>query len=106
MQLNDDYALTTHEDENGAEWEIKILFTYQPFEGPDYEEGREVYPGCDASIQNIQVERLEPIYIGGINTGDESWVLFDGATEKEEADWAVEIMEAINQEFIDNMGEQ
>ena len=101
MQLTDDNTALTHwTDEDGAEWDIKILFSYQPAEGPDYEDGHMTYPGCESGIVDMQVERWESYaYVA-------NWVLFDGATDKEEAEWAVEIHEAINQKFIDDMGEE
>ena len=58
----------------------------------------------DSAIVDIQVERRE-YTLASMGTQTE-WVLFDEATEAEEAEWCCEIMEAINQEFIDNMGEQ
>ena len=106
MKLNiDNTAETTWEGPEGEEWEVRILFSYQPSEpmqtNPDHPMfGR----GCDAGIVDMQVERREfTVLSNGTATG---WVLFDGATDSQEADWKIEIMEAINQEFIDNMGEE
>ena len=98
MKLTDDNTALTHwTDEDGAEWSIKILFSYQPAEGPDYEDGHMTYPGCESGIVGLQVERKG-------NGAD--WSIWNGATDKEEAEWAVEIHEAINQKFIDGMGEE
>jgi len=105
MKLTGDgTAETTWCDDNGAEWSVKIIFHYQPEEGPDYEEGQMVYPGCPAAIVDIQVERRE-YTLASMGTQTE-WVLFDEATEKEEAEWCCDIMEAINQQFMDNRDEE
>jgi len=90
MKLENGYALTHHEDEDGAEWDIRISYDYQPFEGPDYEDGHMVYPGCEAGIVDIQVERNEPIYDVA------NWVEYEEYTDKESDDWACEIHELIN----------
>ena len=105
MILNDDHALTYWTDNQDYEWEIKILFSYQPSKPMQTNPDHPMFgPGCDAGIVDMQVERREfTVLSNGTATG---WVLFEGATDKEEADWSVEIMEAINQEFIDNMGEE
>jgi len=93
--LGDGIARTYWTDEHDAEWYIRILFSYQPAERPDYEDGHMTYPGCDAGIVDMQVERLDL-------TG---WELFDEVTQKEMDDWSVEIMEAINQQ-VDDRGNE
>ena len=105
MILKDDHALTHWTDNQDHEWEIKILFSYQPSEPMQTNPDHPMFgPGCDAGIVDMQVERREfTVLSNGTATG---WVLFDGATDSQEADWSVEIMEAINQEFIDGMGEE
>ena len=103
MKLTDDNTALTHwtDPDTDAEWSIKILFSYQPAEGPDYEDGHMTYPGCDAGIVDMDIARKELV---GLDVWD--WVEFDGATDKEEDEWAIEIHEAINQKFIDDMGEE
>ena len=100
MKLTDDNTARTHwTDEDGAEWDIKILFSYQPAERMEPNPDHPMFgPGCDAGIVDMQVERWESYaYVA-------NWVLFDGATEAEEAEWCVEIMEAINQQAMDDRG--
>ena len=92
MKLQNGYALTTHEDEDGAEWQVRLSYDYQPFEGPDYEDGQMVYPGCESGVTEVTVERNEPIY------DVDNWVEFDEATDIELAGWAEEIHELINTE--------
>lgn len=65
-----------------------------------------VYPGCDAGIVDMQVERLEYQRAVGSEAMERAWVLFPYATDKEEADWAIEIMEAINQQWMDDRGNE
>ena len=104
MKLQDNSTALTHwEDDNGAEWDIKILFSYQPAERPDYEDGHMVYPGCEAGVVDIQVERRE-YTLESMGTQTE-WVLFDEATEAEEAEWSAEIMTVINQQGDDRGNE-
>ena len=98
MKLTDNNtALTQWEDEDGAEWDIKILFSYQPAERMEPNPDHPMFgPGCDAGIVDMQVERDEPIY------DVTNWVEFDGATDKEEAEWSCEIHELINQQGEDD----
>ena len=95
MILKDDYALTTHEDENGAEYDVKVFFSYQPFEAETLEG-----PAVEARVDELEVIRNEPIYDVA------NWVEYDGYSDSELKDLAAEIHELINQEFIDNMGEE
>ena len=112
MKLEDGVALTHWQEYDGTEWDIRIKFSYQESEGPDYEEGHMVYPGCDAGIVDMQVERKEYCFIkNGLVNFDGSaselkWVEFPYATDEEEAAWAVEILEAINQQFMDDRGNE
>ena len=66
--------LTTHEDDSGAEWDIKLTYTISPadFEFTPY--------------------RLEPYQIGGVESG-EHWVIWEGYSEKEESRWTAEIFD-------------
>ena len=104
MFIEVDLALTHWTDNHVFVWDVRISFDYQPSERPDYVDGHMTYPGCDAGIVDMQVERRE--FTRTSNGTASDWVEFKGATDSEVAEWAVEIMEAINQEFIDNMGEQ
>lgn len=102
MLLKDDYALTTHEDENGAEWDIRISFDYQPFEAAEYgKDGNCEYPGCESSVSITGTERLEPADIDVFE-----WMEWNNESDSQCKDWEAEIYEAINQEFIDNRGEE
>ena len=97
MKLTDDNTARTHwTDEDGAEWDIKILFTFQEFEpeqpNPDLPG---VGPKVDAGIVDMQIMRLDMW----------DWEKFDGATDKEEAEWAVEIHELINKQAADEAEE-
>ena len=92
MKLNDDGTAETHwEDENGAEWEVLILFTYQESEPMEPNPDHPMFgPGCDQEIVDIEVMRNEPVY------DVKTWYDFDGYTEREAADWKTEILELIN----------
>ena len=102
MKLNiDNTAETTWEGPEGEEWEVRILFSYQPSEPMQTNPDHPMFgPGCDAGIVDMQVERNEPIY------DVTNWVEYDGYTDSELKDLAAEIHELINQEFIDGMGEE
>ena len=101
MKLNNDSTALTHwYDDNDSQWDIKILFSYQPEEGPDYEDGHMVYPGCQAGIVDIQIERNEPIY------DVTNWVEFDGASTSDEATWAMEILTLITAGGNDDRGNE
>ena len=98
--LDDNTALTTHECDLGAEWDIKVSFGYQEFEpeqpNPDLPG---VGPGCEAGVMNGAVERNEPIY------DVDNWVEYDGYTENELKDLATEIHELINKQAADEADE-
>ena len=100
MQLKDDHALTTHECSMGAEWDIKVFFNYTKPTKPEYQDGLMVYPGDQEGVEIEATERNEPIYDVA------NWVEYDGYSDSEIKDLAAEIHELINQEFIDNMGEE
>lgn len=107
MKLEDGVALTHWEGDDETEWDIRIKFSYQESE-PEQRNPDHPYfgPGCDAGIVDMQVERLE--YHRTVNSGSmqQQWVLFPYATDDEEAAWAVEILEAINQQFMDDRGNE
>ena len=106
MQLTDDNTALTHwTDEDDVEWDIKILFSYQPAEGPDYEDGHMTYPGCDAGIVDLQVERNIPIYDIHLTRLVDNWVLQE-CTDDEVAAYSVEIMEAIDKQAMDDRGNE
>ena len=99
--LGDGTAETTYEDDDGAEWELLILYTHREFEPEQCNPDRPgLGPGCDEEITDIEVMRNEPVY------DVKHWYRFEDFTDSQEADWKTEIMEAINQEFIDGMGEE
>ena len=89
-KLVNDYLETTLEDEDGAEWDIRAYFEYQPAEKAEWSEGQCVYPGCEEDVQVVQVERNHPFYDVA------NWREFDDYSDKEAADWASEILELIN----------
>lgn len=50
-----EHTLNTHwEDDNGHEWDIRVMFDYQPSEPEEY-----AYPGCDSSVTINSVDRVE-----------------------------------------------
>ena len=93
--LDDNTALTHWEGEMGEEYEIKLSFIFNPEEKQTHWE-----PGIPAHVEVEFVERKELV---GLDVY--GWVEFE-VTDEIFADYNVQIMEAINQEFIDNMGEE
>jgi len=101
MKLTGDgTAETTYEDENGAEWDARIGFDYQPFESAEYgKDGNMEYPGCYSSVNVTQVERMESILVEGVGDTGSDWVLFGGVTKSVIRGWEEEIHEMkVNQE--------
>ena len=96
MKINSDYTAETTREEDGPEDEIKIHFYYQPEEGPDYEDGHMIYPGCEEYVQIEAVERWGVVSVNGAAEPTFGWVDFDEASESEEGNWRVEILEAIH----------
>ena len=99
-KIIDDYYLTHHEDEDGAEWDIKVYFDYQPEEKAEYQEGMCVYPGCYELVAVQAVERNEPVY------DVPTWFEFEDYTEQEAKDWESEILEAIHGPQDDDRGNE
>lgn len=93
--LEDGTAETTYEDEDGAEWDVKVFFNYTKATKPDYEDGLMVYPGDEEGVEIEATERNEPIYDVA------NWVEYDGYSDSELKDLAVEIHELINQQGED-----
>jgi hypothetical protein len=52
------------ETEEGIGIEIIADYYYSPYEGPDYDGGMMVYPGCEASVE------IEDYYTVDENTGE------------------------------------
>lgn len=54
-----EHILESHwEDDNGVEWDIRVMFDYQPSEPEEYDrETHTGYPGCDSSVTINAVER-------------------------------------------------
>lgn len=98
--LTDDYYLTHHEDDNGAEWEIRVYFEFQASENAEYEEGMCVYPGCDEEVTVNHVERNEPVYDVPF------WYEFDDFTVLESNAWESEILEKIHERAHDDRGNE
>ena len=84
--------LTTHEDDNGAEWDIKLAYTISPAEPMQPNPDHPMFgPGCDAEVE-FTPYRLEPYQIGGVESGAH-WVVWEGYSEEEEDRWIAEIFE-------------
>ena len=95
MKLKDDHAITHWEDDDGSEYEIRLSFILNPEEKQTHWE-----PGNPAYVEVEFVERKELV---GLDVY--GWVEFE-VTDEIFAGYSVEIMEAINQQFIDRMGEE
>ena len=99
-KIIDDYYLTHYEDDNGAEWDIKVYFEFQASENAEYEEGMRVYPGCHEDVTVMGVERNEPVY------DVPAWYEFEDYTESQATDWEVEILEKIHELAHDDRGNE
>ncbi len=97
MKLNDNRtAETAWEDDNGAEWKIRITFHFHKGEKQTHD-----CPGEPEHVEITGVDRMEPLapYIMG-------WNEFNGETEQELIDWECDILEAINQQVDDRGNEK
>ena len=95
MKLENNTALTTYEDEDGVEWELKLHFNYTRPTAPEYQDGLMVYPGDQESVEIDQIDRLESILVPGVGDTGEGWVLWDEVTQRELTDYTTEVWELI-----------
>jgi hypothetical protein len=66
--------LTSMEDDNGSEWDLKVRFTYAPFrKGDTGEHGEPLEPNEDESVEIVAVYRKEPVR----DQDDLQWIDFD-----------------------------
>jgi len=84
----------THwEDDNGAEWDIKIEYTLSPYKPQvDNPDDPLFGPEEPTEVEVYDVYRKEPYAINGVETGTH-WVLWDGETGEELESWKTEILE-------------
>ena len=82
---------TTYEDENGAEWEIRLFFDYSPEEPMVADPDDQLFgPGCasDATITKIERKELVSFYTW-------SWQEWNGETSKQCEEWEQECIESV-----------
>ncbi len=80
--------------DTGAEWDIKIEYTLIPAQAARTNPDDNPCPAVDAEIDIDAIYRQEPIYIGGINTGDEEWAEWNDESDEDLEQWKTEILEA------------
>ena len=83
---------TTYEDENGAEWEIRLFFDYQPEEYPSTDPDSSTFgPACDSDATITKIERKECI---DILKDAWCWQEWNGETNEQHEEWKQECIEA------------
>ena len=93
MKLENNTALTTYEDEDGIEWELKLHFNYTQATGPEYQDGLMVYPGDQESVEIDQIDRME--FRRTPHGTVSGWELWDEVTQRELTDYTTEVWELI-----------
>jgi len=76
----------------GCEYDIKIEYDYTPAQAARTNPDDNPCPAQPAEVDVTAIYRKEPIYIGGINTGDEAWVEWHDETDEQLENWKQEIL--------------
>ena len=84
--------LTTWEDENGAEYDIKIEYNLYPAQAARTNPDDNPCPAEDVYVEVVDIYRHEPYAINGVETGMQ-WVEWNGESEAELDSWIIEILE-------------
>ena len=90
-KLTDTYLLTTMEDENGGEIDIRVYYDYSPAKPMGYVDGPSPYPGCFAKVTVGLVEERKQYNL-------DAWAWFEcfDYEESQAQDWEEEIVTLIN----------
>ena len=89
---NDNTATTWWEGEHGDEWEISIHFDYFKAQKGTYDD-----PAIPAEVEITGFDRHEPVDLDVYD-----WCEWEGASDSEIDDWAVEIHELLDKQAADD----